>query len=701
MNLYVTDDKNIMTRLAKILKVPYNNANVYGNYNSTIVYLPNDFFSIKLNNVGVKLFDITDKYEDFFFTFQPKNYDIIKKIKYSLKYKKFDNIINCCCSNARGQLNFDLFKKYLKDYFLDTKVKRIWLTENSEESLMKQLNNLEDNSSYEPLGNSLLAEIIIDEYWYYILQSKFNINDMKVNYKELFLLKLVEDKEKDIDKHNSDNYYKISYELDGFKGYWFNKSKQDKLYSQEEVEAVIKTIKDSDIFIMSIDNNINEKEHPLLYNLNDLLHEISKIADISNERAMQALNTLYVEGYITNPNTSSRHLPSVYADNLTTIVKSLKELPQYKKYVDYIKTIENITVTSRAINDKYIDDTHAIIPTSKPLSSINLDTIEYFIYDLIVKRFLTIFMGNLKVRNIKIIGSLGVDNFVKFEKEIELEKGWTIIYDDIDIYEYIKMPKRNNDINIKFYPGQKIRPSEYKFNIQNNTTRTPNRYKVSSLIKLMESSGKIIRNDAKKIQTRHIGISNPEERMNIIQGAIDKNIINLVEKNVTLGENGKKLMTIIPDNIFSLKLFTLINKQIAEVLKGQSTVKDTVEELIKYINNTLYSTPSTNENLNINYSNIINTQVCYICKSKLIEKKDFIGCTNYPNCKLSIPKEKSGYVLKENDIIQLLTNGKTDNIIGFNFRNTPIGQGKAQLILNSEGKVQFFFDKDKKNTALE
>jgi DNA topoisomerase-3 len=286
-----------------------------------------------------------------------------------------------------------MLKIFLKTEIEKTpKLERLWITEYNPDILQKQLDNLENNDKYIDLGKSHICELLLDEYWYYISDKITGQTKQKINLKEVFVLKVISDKEDTIAIHNGNDYFKIYVEMNGYKGNWYRKPNIDRVFSLDGVAAITEKLKNTSLYIMSTDQKIKTKEHPFLYNLNDILREASTLKKIPITKCKIALNNLYTKGYITNPNTTSRHLPSNYANYLLKILKHIAVLSQYKKYIDYIKVYAEINITDRVLNNNYVDNTHAIIPTPSTPKCVDLDSTEYFLYDLIIKRFLACFM---------------------------------------------------------------------------------------------------------------------------------------------------------------------------------------------------------------------------------------------------------------------------------------------------------------------
>ena len=698
MDIYVTDSLKVGEILAQIFKAPFNTAlGFYKNPDTTIIIIEKDLFGIGLN-AGYRYLEIEEDIK-YIFTITNKNYHKLKKLQNILNSNNINLIINCCESNATGQFNFDMLREVNKKIFDNKVIKRLWLTKETTKEIQKGLKTLEDNDKFHNISAGLVAELIVDKIWE-VKRNKINNQGIELNFKELFVLKLIHDKEQHINKQEISSYYKINIRYGDYTGYWCNKRNNDKLNSYKDVQKVMEQIKNKNIFILTAEEKINEKEHPLLYNLSDIIKETQQYTKTQNiTEITQQLDALYKEGYITNPHTNSRHLPFNYGSELKGILLSIETMPQYKKYIDFIGVlIGKIVVGKRVLNENFVDNTHAIIPTTKPGLTINLDSLKYEIYDLIVKRFLTVFMGTAKIQTLKISGLFDDDNFIKMEQSKEIKKGWTIIEDTSeDVYDYIKKQKNSPTriLDNQFSTGDLIDYEQLEIRVINNSSRISSDYSIPNILKLMETGGKNIRNYSNRnIKNRHRGIGRAEDRINVIDGLLKKGLIELIEDRLTLTETGNMLLEQVPDELKSLKLIKILNDKIVEVTQGHSNIDSMITEHLKLFNKILENKKAVRKLSYINYSKIIKEHNCPLCGAQLTEKEKFIGCKGYPSCTLLIPKIIAKLPLIEEHITTLLTDKQTDVIEGFVFKKNP--NGRTALKINSEGKVEFDFSKNKK-----
>lgn len=696
MKVYVTDNTKTAEALACLFKAEYNPAHNCFSTKDTLIYYIKANYELKINSIGRNIIKFNDGMEDIVVTVDYKDYNETNTFKKILERTNVD-VINICDGNASGQLNFEIF---MLCSGVDSSIsKRIWLHDSKIEQ--ETITNTNKNISYKSESNAKLTESILEKYWHYRSKNLFN-KQTEINLNELFLLNLIYNKEQEIKEQEiintseQNDYFKIDIEIKGYKFKWIGKHKKDKINSMDEALQIANTIKEKTVIINNINLNEGEKPYPLLFNSTDLYKEIQKHKIAPLSEAKNSIEKLYNKGYITNPATDSRHLPKSIADKLPNILSELKNSPPYKNYIDYIKINKKIKMTKRVINDDYVDINHAIIPTDNAPLNYTLTQSEFDIYDLIVRRFLAIFMGSTETLTVSLNGYIDNSNSIKYEKEYIKNAGWQLIYDpNTDMYREIE--KAKNDKEDFMVPESNdfefgIECPIDKVSIEAGNPRGKSRYTISGLINLMANCGRNIKSDNIKVKLRHLSIGMPEDRSAIVSKLIKKQYITIDEENkIRITEIGNDIIENAPKDLLTLQLLETFNSKIKAIQQTNETVHDVIREHTSYITKLLENKNDSNRYKFIDYESIINKYSCRFCEGKLIDKGKFIGCGNYPNCKFTIPKEMYQYNLKEQDITQLIKNGITNWITGFTFKKGPIRGGKARLKVNENRKVTLYF----------
>lgn len=708
MDLYITDSKYIMEKLILLLNCKYKSENLYcSNLNTLICIKPIYEFNTN-GGKGRWVFKLKDFDKELVFNVEYLSRTDIKNIKEVISTVAQDqlNIINFCEPTIQGQLNFDIFIKQIN---IDTDhIKRIWLRENKINSTT--LKKTESNNEFKALSDALLAERLIDIIWVYKSQELFG-QYTPIKLKEMIVLVILQDRENQIEKKEEElmggrDYFRLELKCQGIKFKWYNnKTKSDRVYKIEEAEDIAKYLNEKNILITNVVYNIKSKPHPLLYNTTDLVNEAQKLKVGEINKITEALANLFKKGHISNPNTESRHLPNEFINRSYLILSALKTMNKYRIYIKYIKGKSKIEITDRIINNNLVDKNHAIVPTETMPALGELNEIEKEIYNLIVKRFLSAFMGETIIKTITIHGYIDETNQAKYEDSQVMEYGWNLLYmDDESEYlvgELIDKPQEK-EVNI----DEIIVKSGKKYQITNTTIPVRNlksklRYTPSHVLQLLDSCGNLVKNENKKVRRRHLGIGIVEERSAIVEEMIRGNLVVLCEEDnrLSVSEKGQNILSVVPEQLASINYLKGLIKKIKAIQPGIETIRSVVNEHLLTINRLLLERELRiqQENIKIDYSDITEKKICCYCYNKFKEEQDNIVCSV---CGFHIPKVKSGYILSVKDIEDIINYGITDLITGFKFKGGTITNGKAKLYRTEKKVIAFDFEKRTKDRQL-
>ncbi|PFY95546.1 DNA topoisomerase I, partial [Bacillus pseudomycoides] len=108
------------------------------------------------------------------------------------------------------------------------------------------------------------------------------------------------------------------------------------------------------------------------------------------ETAKKHIQTLYEEGFITYPRSSSRHLPTEQVERVKEVMGAL----EHSSYVSLVQQIDHSSITKKhaTFNDELVSSHFAIIPTTKCYVGTDRNPLEKQLYGMIVKRFMGNFM---------------------------------------------------------------------------------------------------------------------------------------------------------------------------------------------------------------------------------------------------------------------------------------------------------------------
>ena len=482
--------------------------------------------------------------------------------------------------------------------------------------ILKAFSNLE-NVDFN-LAFSALARHEIDLVWGAVLTRLVSLSSgrlgkdfLSVGRVQTPTLRLIVEREREIENFKPEKYYEIFIDL-GFL------ARHPLRYKDlESAKKILSQIGDfATVKEFEVKQKIESK--PIPFNTTEFLREASRI--MSPHRAMEIAENLYINGYISYPRTDNTVYPETL--DLLGIVRSFLNsyFSKEAKYVLGQKKIE----PSRG--KKKTTDHPPIHPTAVADKN-NLTREEWAIYELIVRRFFATLASNA-VWEIRVaeLESNGI-KFVSVGRKL-VDLGWRKVYPYSNVEE-VEIPV------LKI--GDKLRIREKK--IEEKNTKPPSRFTPSALIKLMERLNlgtKSTRHEIiKKLISRGYIKGNPYRPTSLAFAVID--VLKEKFETITLPEMTAKL-----------------EKELDEIAEGKKTKSEVVlgsrkilaEILSRMGNLEKLKLLKTLKSLELGKNEKV-VGKCPVCGKEIAIKrarKRFVGCTNYPNCRFSVPLPQKGTI---------------------------------------------------------
>lgn len=663
-----------------------------------------------------------------------KQYEIVNHM---LHRKDIDTVYWAGDSGKEGQTIEENIRRY-SGVRKGMKELRVWIDSQTEEEIINGIKNAKPMSDYEKLGNSGIMRAIED----YSIGINFS-RAMSVKYAGLLnkqtqtskyrpiaigrvmtcVLGMVVNREREIRDFAETPFYRVvgTFINDNIEGEWkstetsdyYNSPllyKENGFKNKKNAEALILKIKNQPAYIRSIDNKRTYKKPPLLFNLAEIQAECSKIFKISPNKTLDILQTLYEKKLITYPRTDARVLSNAIAKNIVKNIAGLKTYGPVKKYIDNIinNTLYKNIISTQYVDDSKITDHYAIIPTGVLTELTTLDKTHKDVYDLIVKRFISIFYPSAEYINAKIEIDIKGERFFVSGKKLVKEGYLEIIgvtSDDnknIDVVKIIDSIKKGDSIPV------------LSLNIKEGKTTPPKRYTSGTIILAMENAGQLIEDPDLRAQIKKNGIGTPATRSGIIEKLIKIQYLKLDKKTQILsperfGEMVYDVVNLTIPSLLNPKMTASWEKGLDGIVNGSITVQEFKEKLDAFIiketeniaknnitNDLIKSFEQNKANTTLNKNNkSLNTNnssnlSCPICGSEIKKMNWGWGCSGYSSgCKFSISNKIAGKSITDKNVKDLISKGSTEKITGFNSKKG--NKFDAKIILDENYKTAFSF----------
>ncbi len=612
-----------------------------------------------------------------------KQFNIIKSL---INRDDVDKIVNAGDSDREGEIIVRLC--ILNSLKSEKDVYRLWLPDQTSETISQGLRQMKLDSEYDNLANEGFARTYIDWLYGVNLTRYATLKTgtlLRVGRVIIPIVKAIYDRDMAIRNFVPDIYF----------GLWSNEEtngelvelnskekfdKKDRVKAQElcdKYNAAIAVVKDKKI-------KRDTMSPPKLFSLTKLQNLLGKKYKIAMDRSLEIVQKLYENGYLTYPRTNSEYLAVAEKDKVKTILSNIAKIGYPVKFKDK-KTI---------FDDSKIESHSAITPTYKIPAKESLSAEEFLIYQVIFKRFVAVFCSNeclIEKTEIK-IGVGEYEDFVLKGMTI-VEPGWTKFESPSSKDKILPNLNIGDCVNILFKLKEKetTPPKHYTIETLNNYLMNPFKEDKKELEEKQENGEEVDDTEDYKAIFEGLELGTEATRTGIIDNAKKSEYIALKKDVYTILPAGEFLITSLMQMNISMDKYKTseMGKALKKVYKNEITVEDSVslakqeiQEVFKKKNDTL------EKDTDIGFFGDV-VGKCPVCGNDVVRNRYAYGCRDYQNCKFKVNTMICGRSVSKSNVEKLLLEGTTSQIEGFVSKNGK--SFSAKLKLDAEKKVIFDF----------
>ena len=530
-----------------------------------------------------------------------KQFAIIERL-----YQNADEIINCGDAGQEGEL---IQRWVMQKAKITCPVKRLWISSMTDEAIRNGFANLKDQKEYEPLYLAGLSRAIGD--WLLGMNAtrlytlKYGNNRFGKNAQVLSIgrvqtptLALIVERQKEIDNFKPEPYWVLATI---YRDTQFIATK-GKLTSKEEGEEAFALIENKPFEITSVTKKKGTEQPKQLYDLTSLQVDCNRKFGYSAEMTLNTIQSLYERKYTTYPRVDTQHLTDDIYKECPQIMNSLFQatFAAKKPYANLVKSLggKPLLKSKRVFDSSKVTDHHAIIPTN--LIPQGLTDAERNVYDLIARRFISVFYPDCKFSTTTVLGKVDEIEFKASGKEI-LDEGWRIVYNQQAERQPTIEVTENNDADEKILPtfikGEK---GEHTPTLTEKQTVPPKYYTDASLLRAMETAGKLVDDEELRAALKENGIGRPSSRAGIIETLFKRNYIRRQRKNLIATDTGIALIDTIHEKLLtSAELTGIWEKKLRDIEHKKYDAKQFINELKEQISNIVNDVLADNSNRKI------------------------------------------------------------------------------------------------------
>ena len=537
-----------------------------------------------------------------------------------------DSIINCGDAGQEGEL---IQRWVMQKAGAKCPVKRLWISSMTDEAIRQGFQELKDQGEYQSLYLAGLSRAIGD--WIlgmnatrlYTLKYGQNRQVLSIGRVQTPTLALIVNRQKEIDNFEPEPYWVLAtiYRDTQFT------ATSGKFTSKEEGEKAFSTIAGKPFTVTDVSKKKGNEAPPHLYDLTSLQVDCNKKFSYSADMTLKLIQSLYEKKFTTYPRVDTQFLSDDIYPKCPQILNGVSQakINSQQKYLLLIQQLAQIgkklPKSKKVFDSSKVTDHHAIIPTGVPPTG--LTDMEANVYDLIAKRFISVFYPDCKFSTTTVLGEVinqdgDKPQKVEFKvsgKEI-LDPGWRTVYakdqksDDEDTAD-----NGNTLDNKKENVEERTLPSFVKGETGDHTptltekwTTPPKYYTEATLLRAMETAGKFVDNEELRAALKENGIGRPSSRAGIIETLFKRHYIRRQRKNLLATPTGIELIDTIHEELLkSCELTGIWEKKLRDIEHNTynpadfiNGLKEQISEIVREVladNSSRHVTITTDEDL--------------------------------------------------------------------------------------------------------
>lgn len=511
-------------------------------------------------------------------------------VKTQLYRKDVNEIIIATDAGREGEL---VARWILEKANCHKPIKRLWISSVTDKAIREGFAHLQDGRKYNNLYAAAVSRAEAD--WLVginatrALTCKHNAQ-LSCGRVQTPTLAMIAKREEEIRKFKPEEYYGITCTAGGITWTWQDaKSGGYRSFSKDRINNLMQTINGHSLEIQKVDKTAKKTYAPGLYDLTELQRDANRRFGFSAKETLNIMQRLYENHKVlTYPRTDSRYIGSDVVPTLKERLKACGVGP-YKKLAGPL--IMNPIKTSKSfVDDKKVSDHHAIIPTEQFVQLEHMTNEERKIYDLVVRRFLSVLYPSFEYEQTSLKASVEGETFVAKGKTI-LSLGWKEVYEVSAEEEDTEADSLKDQTLPSMKQGEKY-PID-RINLTTGKTKPPAYFNEATLLSAMENPVKYMEShDAKAAKTlgETGGLGTVATRADIIEKLFNSFLMEKRGQEIHITSKAKQLLELVPEDLKKPELTADWEMKLGNIAKGNlkkdvflHDIEGYTEELISQI----------------------------------------------------------------------------------------------------------------------
>ena len=500
-----------------------------------------------------------------------------------------DGIINCGDAGQEGEL---IQRWVMQKAGAKCPVQRLWISSMTDEAIREGFATLKDQNQYQSLYMAGLSRAVGD--WLlginctrlYTIKYGQNRQVLSIGRVQTPTLALIVNRQKEIDNFKPEPYWVLATV---YRDTTFTATK-GRFTSKEEGEQAFKTIEGKPFTITQVEKKNGKETPPSLYDLTSLQVDCNKKFGFSAETTLNIIQQLYEQKLTTYPRVDTTFLPDdVYAKCPQTMnglfqVKHAGTAP----YAELVRPLggKPLSKSKKVFDSSKVTDHHAIIPTGMVPTA--LTDMQRKVFDLVARRFIAVFYPDCKYAQTTVLGevrsvateSQPTEDVIEFKVtgRTILDPGWRAVYaKDVQTEDDEKKPEEEERTLPAFEKGES---GPHQPTLTEKMTTPPPYYTEATLLRAMETAGKLVEDEELRRAMKENGIGRPSTRAAIIETLFKRKYIRKERKRLVATPTGIELIDLIREDLLkSCELTGIWEKKLRDIEAQKYDAQQFISEL--------------------------------------------------------------------------------------------------------------------------
>ncbi len=475
----------------------------------------------------------------------PKTRSQFSVLKKLMNNTEVDRIVCATDSGREGELIF----RYIYDQAGCKKpVDRLWISSMTDAAIREGFEQMKPSSDYDGLYRSARCRSEADWLVGMNASRAFTLKYgalLSIGRVQTPTLNLLVSRDREIEAFVPEPYWEIEADFGDYTGLWINpKNKKTQTKDEQQARQIKQEVQGQPAQVIQASSERKKVPSPQLFDLTTLQREVNRMMGLSASATLKAAQALYEKHkLITYPRTDSRYLPRDMASKLRQAIAGVPE--PFAAFAKPILEQDKLPMSFRIFNDKKITDHHAIVSTGKKKNLDALAPTERKLYEMIIRRMLSVFYPDYEYESMQIITQAANHDF-KSSGSTPIVLGWKALY---QVESAAKKEKENEKQLPHLHEGDSRQVA--KVSIHKKQTKPPEAHTDASLLGAMEHADKQVQDEEAREAMKQSGLGTPATRAAIIERLIEVGYAKRSGKKLISTEKGRQLIAVVPEQIRS------------------------------------------------------------------------------------------------------------------------------------------------------